>query len=83
MRRKLLTALLVAVAWCVGFAVVAAETTIVFWHWNREDRQAKLEPLIRRFEEETGIRVETQMVPWGGAAPKARGEPGREEWHRM
>lgn len=64
MRRKLLTALLVAVAWCVGFAVVAAETTIVFWHWNREDRQAKLEPLIRRFEEETGIRVETQMVPW-------------------
>lgn len=69
-RKSLLLAALVCVALCVGAVSIAAETTIVFWHWNREDRQAKLEPLIKQFEEETGIKVESQMVPWEELAQK-------------
>lgn len=45
-------------------AVAMAETTIVFWHWDRADRHEKIRPLIDRFEEETGIRVVAQMYPW-------------------
>lgn len=51
-------------------AVAAAETTIVFWHWDRADRHEKIRPLIDRFEEETGIRVEAQMYPWAELAEK-------------
>lgn len=65
MNAKLLRTVLLAVT-LVGLVAAAAlaETTIVFWHWNREDRQAKLQPLIERFERETGIKVEAQMVTW-------------------
>jgi len=41
-----------------------AQTTITFWHWNNPERQQQLDPLIRQFEAETGIRVESLMVPW-------------------
>lgn len=65
MPRKLLRVLTVCVMLLGMYGATAlAETTIVYWHWNREDRQAALDPLIERFEQETGIKVETQMVVW-------------------
>lgn len=63
-RKQLLLIAVTAVLISLVTAPVLAETTIVFWHWNREDRQAKLTPLIEQFERETGIKVEAQMVTW-------------------
>lgn len=53
-----------------GVASVCAETTVVFWHWDRADRHAKIRPLIDEFEARTGIKVETQMYPWEELAEK-------------
>ena len=41
-----------------------------FWHWYTADRYAYLEPLIEKFEAETGITVEAQMYPWTEMAEK-------------
>lgn len=55
----------------IGFVAAAASAeTIVFWHWYTADRFAYLEPLIEKFEAETGIKVEAQMYPWTEMAEK-------------
>lgn len=49
----------------LGVALPAtAQTKITWWHWNTPERQQHLDPLIARFEQETGITVERLMVPW-------------------
>lgn len=62
MKRKAF-ALLAALVFGWG-ALAEAQTTITFWHWNSPERQQVVDPLIDRFEAETGIRVERRMVPW-------------------
>ena len=58
-------AVIVVLVSLLGLALPAsAQTKITFWHWNTAERQQPLEPLIERFEAETGIQVESLMVPW-------------------
>lgn len=52
---------ILVLSWAVP---ASAQTKITFWHWNTPERQAHLDPLIERFEAETGIQVESLMVPW-------------------
>ena len=68
MQRLTRVALVVFVVAC--FAAAASAETIVFWHWYTADRYAYLEPLIEKFEAETGITVEAQMYPWTEMAEK-------------
>ena len=68
MQRLTRVALVMFVVAC--FAAAASAETIVFWHWYTADRYAYLEPLIEKFEAETGITVEAQMYPWTEMAEK-------------
>ena len=47
----------------LGVAPVAAQT-IVVWDWEPPEVMEKYRPMIERFQQETGIRVEYQQVPW-------------------
>ncbi|MGE5572331.1 MAG: ABC transporter substrate-binding protein [Bacillota bacterium] len=47
-----------------------AQTTIKWWHWNAPERQAYFEPLLARFEKETGIKVEAEYVGWADLKEK-------------
>lgn len=59
------SALVLVLALVLGCSMVGvAQTTITFWHWNTPERQAVIDPFIDKFEAETGITVDMQMVPW-------------------
>lgn len=70
MKKRLLPVAAVLLMMMFASMTALAETTIVFWHWDRADRHEKIRPLIDQFEAETGIKVESQMYPWEELAEK-------------
>lgn len=48
----------------VSSLAYAQAVTIKWWHWNSPERQAYFEPLLQKFEKQTGIKVEAEFVSW-------------------
>src|SRR5258708_29042677 len=70
--RATLAALAIAVGLVAAGSLQAADTVVRYWY-HLDDPKQNLDALVAKFEKENpGIRIQAEVIPWGGGADYAQ-----------